>query len=176
MTSNEIQTSKQSFPIVSTIGCPKTIWNLLMILKFLFSKKPDPRVNKLFSTLKSVLTKDEWCKIPAIVMKDWLEIFDKLFNDCLHDNPIIVHSIFTHHDRAFSIRSERSHEAALHWPPKLVWKVEEGCLNGKHESDPLIIGRIGGIILKPKFSTRFFFEKLKDLQQKEYQVSQKNAS
>ena len=80
-------------------------------------------------------------------MKYRFEIFDKLLDDSLHDDSIIVLHVLGDHHRRLPVRPEGLHQSALEDGPDVVGGVEGPGLDGHEEGDPLVVGGVGGVIL-----------------------------
>ena len=99
-------------------------------------------MNIIFVTL----TEDIRCKVPRVVVENCLEILDKLLNDSLLNNSIIILGVLTDHDRSLGICPKGCYETSLQRGPDLVGEEEDGRLDGKHEGDPLVVRSIRSII------------------------------
>jgi hypothetical protein len=58
-------------------------------------------------------------------MKNGLEVLDKLLDDGLHDDPIVVLGVCGDHDRRLRVSPEGGDEAAFQRVPNLVGQVED---------------------------------------------------
>ena len=103
-------------------------------------------VSKFHGIFFCNLTENIRGKIPRIVVKYWLEILDKFFNDSFLNNTIIIFSLFTNHDGSFSISSEGFNQPSFQWFPQLIGKEEYSCLDSEHEGNPLVVGCVRSII------------------------------
>ena len=81
------------------------------------------------------------------MVKDRLEIFDKLLHHRLHHHAVVVLHVLCDEDGGLAVSAERLHEAALQDGPDVVGGVEGPGLDGHEESDPLIVGSVGGVVL-----------------------------
>ena len=92
------------------------------------------------------LTENIGSKVPRVVVENCLEILDKLLNDSLLNNSIIILGVLTDHDRSLGICPKGCYETSLQRGPDLVGEEEDGRLDGKHEGDPLVVRSIRSII------------------------------
>jgi hypothetical protein len=58
-------------------------------------------------------------------MKNGLEVLDKLLDDGLHDDPVVVLGVRCDHDRRLRVRSKGADQAAFQRVPNLVGQVED---------------------------------------------------
>ena len=92
------------------------------------------------------LTEHIRSKVPRVVVENCLEILDKLLNDSLLNNSIIILGVLTDHDRSLGICPKGCYETSLQRGPDLVGEEEDGRLDGEHEGDPLVVRSIRSII------------------------------
>ena len=74
------------------------------------------------------LTENIGGKVPRVVVIDGLEILNKLLNDSLLNNSIIILGILTDDDWSLAICTKGSYETSLKRSPYLVGKEEYGSL------------------------------------------------
>ena len=79
-------------------------------------------------------------------MENRFEILDKLLNDSLLHNTIIILGFLTDHDWCLGLCPKGRYEASLQRSPYLVGKEEYCCLDGIHEGDPLVVRSVRSII------------------------------
>jgi hypothetical protein len=58
-------------------------------------------------------------------MKNGLEVLDKLLDDCLHNDPVVVLGVRGDHDRRLRVRPKGGDQAAFQRVPDLVGQVED---------------------------------------------------
>jgi hypothetical protein len=58
-------------------------------------------------------------------MKNGFEVLDKLLDDCLHDDPVVVLGVRGDHDRRLGVSPEGGDEATFQRVPDLVGQVED---------------------------------------------------
>jgi hypothetical protein len=62
------------------------------------------------------------------MMENGLEVLDKLLDDRLHDDAVVILGVGGDHDGGLGVGAERGDEAPLQRVPDLVGQVENGRL------------------------------------------------